>query len=239
MRGPVIDVAGLTKRYGTVHALRGVAFTAHPGRITGLVGPNGAGKSTTLRILLDLVASDAGSVGFDGCRYRDLANPSGTVGAVLDLAGAHPAMTARDHLRTYAILGGHHRSRADQVVAEVGLVAAADRRVGGFSTGMRQRLALATALLGAPRALVLDEPTNGLDPTGVVWLRTFLRDFADAGGTVLLSSHALAELQRTADDLVVINDGQVAWRGSRDELTADGRSVEDLYLQVTTQEVAA
>ena len=158
---------------------------------------------------------------------------------MLDLAGAHPAMTARDHLRTYAILGGHHRSRADQVVAEVGLVAAADRRVGGFSTGMRQRLALATALLGAPRALVLDEPTNGLDPTGVVWLRTFLRDFADAGGTVLLSSHALAELQRTADDLVVINDGQVAWRGSRDELTADGRSVEDLYLQVTTQEVAA
>lgn len=171
MSGPHIDVRGLGKRYGTVEALRDVTFTARPGRITGLVGPNGAGKSTTLRIMLDLVAADAGRVGIDGRRYRDLADPSGTVGAVLDLAGAHPAMTARQHLRTYATLGGHPVPRVQATLAEVGLMAAAERRIGGFSTGMRQRLALATALLGAPGALVLDEPTNGLDPTGLVWFR--------------------------------------------------------------------
>jgi ABC-2 type transport system ATP-binding protein len=239
MSGPIITVSGLAKRYGRVEAVREVSFEAHPGAITGLVGPNGAGKSTTLRIMLGLVAADAGSVGFDGRSYRCLADPSGTVGAVLDLARAHPGMTARRHLCTYATIGGHPAARVGDVLDLVGLAAAADQRVGGFSTGMRQRLALATALVGAPAALVLDEPTNGLDPTGVVWLRRFLRDFADAGGTVLLSSHVLAELQQSVDEIVVITDGHVAWSGGRADLAGEGGSLEELYLRKTETAVAA
>ena len=234
MTGPLITVRGLAKAYAGVQAVSDVDLVARPGEITGLIGPNGAGKSTTLKILLGLVAADAGSAEFDGRRYRDLPDPSGTVGAVLDLAGAHPRTTARDHLRTYAALGGRPPGRIDGLLARTGLAAVADRRVGGFSTGMRQRLALATALLGDPSALVLDEPSNGLDPAGIVWLRDTLRAYADAGGTVLLSSHQLSELQHTADRFVLIAAGEVAWSGDRAELAAAGGSLEKLYLTTTT-----
>lgn len=233
LRGPAIEVTALTKRYGELTAVDGVSFRAEPGRVTGFLGPNGAGKSTTLRMMLGLVRPDAGTARFDGVTYRALARPSGTVGAVLDLAAAHPATSARDHLRTYAALGGHRAQRVTEVLALTGLHEAADRRVSGFSTGMRQRLALATAQLGEPHALLLDEPSNGLDPAGIAWLRAFLRDFASRGGTVVLSSHVLSEVQHSIDDLVVIDRGRVAWTGAAAEFTADGRTLEEAFLAHT------
>jgi ABC-2 type transport system ATP-binding protein len=234
MSGAAIEVAGLTKRFGTFDAVHDVSFVAHAGRVTGFLGPNGAGKSTTLRILLGLVRPDAGSARFRGIRYPDLADPSGTVGAVLDLAGAHPAMTARGHLRTACDLGGHHRGRIDHVADAVGISPFIDRRVGTYSTGMRQRLALATALLGDPEVLVLDEPSNGLDPAGIVWLREFLRDFAAGGRTVLLSSHVLTELQHGIDDLVLIDHGRVTWTGPLAAFTERGTSLEEAFLELTS-----
>lgn len=238
MTRPAIEISSVSKRYDDVWAVREASFAAHAGRVTGLLGANGAGKSTTLRILLGLARPDSGTALVAGVRYRDLRSPARTIGALLDLAGAHPAMTARAHLRTYGALGGLPHKRVDQTLAAVGADEYADRRIGTFSTGMRQRLGLATALLGEPEILVLDEPLNGLDPAGIAWLRSFLRRFADDGGTVLLSSHVLNELEHTVDDVVVLDRGRVRWSGTLAETTADGRSLETAFLQLT-EEVAA
>ncbi|MDN4471711.1 ABC transporter ATP-binding protein [Demequina zhanjiangensis] len=208
MDGPRIEVAGLTKRYGDVLAVDAVSFTAEPGRVTGFLGPNGAGKTTTLRSALGLIAPTAGAITFSGRRFSQLPRPAAVVGAHLEPA-FHPGRTGRDHLRTLAPLAGVPDSRCDEVLAMVGLADAAGRRVGGYSLGMRQRLGLATALLGDPAALVLDEPANGLDPAGITWMRAFVRSFAARGGTVLLSSHLLAEVEQTVDDVVVIARGRI------------------------------
>lgn len=235
MSGTDIQVSGLAKRFAGVDAVTDVTFSARPGRVTGFLGPNGAGKSTTLRMLLGLTRPDAGTALIGGAWYRDLEEPSSTVGAVLDIAAAHPAMTARGHLRTYCALGGHETANAARVAELTGISAYLDRRVGSFSTGMRQRLSLATALLGDPDVLVLDEPSNGLDPAGIVWLRTFLREFAAGDRTVLLSSHVLTELQHGVDDLVLIDRGRVAWEGSLAEFTAHGTSLEEAFLRLTSE----
>ncbi|MGO2534675.1 MAG: ABC transporter ATP-binding protein [Brachybacterium tyrofermentans] len=234
-----IEVMGLGRGFGPVHAVDDVSFGVRRGRVTGFLGPNGAGKSTTLRILLGLMRSDSGNALVNGRAYRDLEQPSRTLGAVLDLSSAHPGMTARGHLRTYAALGGIPASRIDEVLDEVGAQEYADRRVGTFSTGMRQRLALATALLGEPEMLVLDEPTNGLDPAGIAWLRSFVKTYAERGGTVLLSSHALGEVQRAIDDVVLIDRGRVARSGPLSDLLATADSLESAFLQATRAGVAA
>jgi ABC-2 type transport system ATP-binding protein len=196
-------------------------MVVRPGVVTGFLGPNGAGKTTTFRMLLGLVAADAGTALIGGRRYADLAHPTAVVGAALESASFHPGRTARDHLRTYAPFAGVGDRRCDEVLDQVGLTDAAGRRVGGFSTGMRQRLALASALLGDPEVLVLDEPANGLDPEGIVWLRRFLRHLAhERGRTVLVSSHVLGEVQASVDDVVVIADGRLVHESSLDDLVA-------------------
>jgi len=233
-RGPLIAVRGLGKRFGSVPAVAEATFSAKPGRVTGFIGPNGAGKSTTLRMILGLIRPDAGEATVDGRRYDELLSPPRWVGAVLDVASAHPAMTARGHLRTYAALAGVGRDRVDDVLAQTGADQYADRRIRGFSTGMRQRLALATALLSQPSALILDEPSNGLDPAGIAWLRHFVRDYADGGGTVLLSSHVLIELQQSIDDLVLIDRGRTTWSGTLADFTACYPTLEEAFLSSTT-----
>jgi ABC-2 type transport system ATP-binding protein len=208
-----IEVQGLTKRYGPVRAVTDVSFTVEPGQVTGFLGPNGAGKTTTLRMLLGLARPDAGRATIGGLPYADLPAPLRTVGAALDGSGANPGRTGRDHLRWVAAAGGVPASRCDEVLALTGLSDAARRKAGGYSMGMRQRLALATALLGDPGVLVLDEPANGLDPAGIVWLRGFLRTLASEGRTVLVSSHVLSEVEQTVDHVVVLAAGQVAYVG--------------------------
>ena len=188
----VIAFDGLTKRFGDVVAVDNLTVRLAPGRVVGLLGPNGAGKTTTLRMLLGLVAPTAGSATIDGQPYRDLAEPIRHIGAVLEATSFHPGRRAREHLRVLAATAGLPDDRVDEVLADVALTGVARRRVGGFSLGMRQRLGLAAALLGEPEILVLDEPTNGLDPEGVRWLREFVRGYAAAGRTVLFSSHLLA-----------------------------------------------
>jgi ABC-2 type transport system ATP-binding protein len=220
-----ISVQGLTKRFGGILAVDDLSFDVQPGTITGFVGPNGAGKTTTLRILLGLVRPTAGAALVNGVRYASLDRPAHHVGAVLEASGFHPGRTARDHLRVLALASGIPAARVDAVLAEVDLAAAARRRVGGFSLGMRQRLGLAAALLGDPGILVLDEPTNGLDPAGVHWLRTFLRSRVDGGCTVLVSSHLLAELALSADSVVIVKDGRLVTQGPVAELTGGGATV--------------
>jgi ABC-2 type transport system ATP-binding protein len=215
-----IEIEGLSKRFGAVQAVRDLSFAVEAGRVTGFLGPNGAGKSTTLRILLGLVHADAGSAGFDGRRYEELVHPSAHVGAVLEDASFHPGRTGRNHLRVLAAAGRHPPGRVEEVLAQVDLTGAADRRVKGYSMGMRQRLAIAAALLGDPEVLVLDEPANGLDPQGIRWLRDFLRRQAGEGRTVLVSSHVLAEMAQTIDEAVVISRGKLVAQGSLDQLTA-------------------
>ena len=190
----MITVTGLTKHYGDRTAVDDLTFTVAAGRVTGFVGPNGAGKSTTMRMMVGLTRPDAGEVRYDGVRYTDLRHPARLVGAVLDPRCMHPGHTARNHLRAMAAVSGIPAARVDEVLAEVGLESAADQRTGGFSLGMRQRLALAGALLGDPQVLLLDEPSNGLDPDGIRWLRNHLTDFARRGGTVFVSSHLISEL---------------------------------------------
>lgn len=203
-----IVVSGLTKAFGSVTAVDGVSFIVEPGSITGFLGPNGAGKTTTLRMLVGLVRPDAGTVTIDGRDYTDLPAPGDAVGAVLDATAFHPARTGRAHLRIYCTVNGYPRSRADEVLDQVGLTGAARRPVGGYSLGMRQRLALATALLGDPHVLILDEPANGLDPEGIAWIRRLLRDLAAQGRTVLVSSHVLSEVQQLVDRVVIIHRGR-------------------------------
>jgi ABC-2 type transport system ATP-binding protein len=217
-----ISVQGLTKRFGSVTAVDDLSFDVPPGTITGFIGPNGAGKTTTLRMVLGLVRPTAGIALVDGVPYVSLDRPAHHVGAVLEASGFHPGRTARDHLRVLAGRGGVPVGRVDDARAEVDLAGAARRRVGGFSLGMKQRLALAGALLGDPGILVLDEPTNGLDPAGVHWLRSFLRGRVDGGCTVLVSSHLLAELALSADSVVIIKGGRLVTQGSVAELVASG-----------------
>ena len=213
-----ISVRGLTKRFGDITAVNDLSFDVAHGTITGFIGPNGAGKTTTLRMLLGLVHPTAGTGLVDGSPYQRLDRPAFTVGAALEATGFHPGRTARNHLRILAHPNRISTGRVDEVLEEVELADAARRRVGGFSLGMRQRLMLAGALLGDPRILVLDEPTNGLDPAGVHWLREFLRARADAGGTILVSSHLLAELALSADAVVIIKDGRLVTQGTVEEL---------------------
>ncbi|MGX6606456.1 ABC transporter ATP-binding protein [Micromonosporaceae bacterium Da 78-11] len=208
-----IEVSHLTKRYGTVAAVRDLTFTVEPGVVTGFLGPNGAGKTTTMRMLTGLVSPTSGTATIGGRPYRQLQRPSRTVGAVFDASTFHPGHTARDHMRVYAAMGGYPDSRVADLLDLLGLTEAADRRTRGFSTGMRQRLNLATALLGDPWVLLLDEPSNGLDPEGMRWLRGFLRRLADEGRTVLISSHVLSEIQQLVDDVVVIRRGELVAAG--------------------------
>jgi ABC-2 type transport system ATP-binding protein len=221
----VIEISGLTKTFGAVRAVDDLSCTVAPGRVTGFLGPNGAGKTTTLRCLLGLVTPTSGSATFDGTPYARLADPTGTVGAALEAIGFHPGRTGRDHLRVLAKAAGLPARRVEEVLAQVGMTETATRRAGEYSLGMRQRLQLAAALLGDPDVLVLDEPANGLDPEGIAWLRGFLRHRADSGGTVLVSSHVLSEVEQTADDVVILARGRLVASGSLAELAADGRPV--------------
>ena len=223
--GHRIDVEGLTKRFGAVTALDGLSFSVRPGVVTGFLGPNGSGKTTTLRCLLGLVTPDAGAATIDGRPYRALERPLSTVGAALEASGFHPGRSARAHLAWLALAGGLPVSRCDELLALVGLTEVAGRRVGGFSLGMRQRLALAQALLGDPPVLLLDEPANGLDPAGIAWLRGFLRSLAAEGRTVLVSSHVLAEVQQSVDDVVVITRGRLVRQGALADLEAGPAAV--------------
>lgn len=221
----MIAVDGLAKRFGRHRAVDDLTFDVTAGRVTGFVGPNGAGKSTTMRMMVGLVRPDAGEVRFDGVRYGDLDWPSRSVGAALDAACMHPGRTARNHLRSAAAHARLSVRRVDEVLADVGLDAAAHRRASTFSLGMRQRLALATALLGEPEVLLLDEPSNGLDPDGIRWLRGHLRAFAANGGTVFVSSHLIAELAMFVDDIVVLGAGRLVAADSRDGLLSLGARV--------------
>ena len=204
-----IEVTGLRKRFGSTTALDGMTFTVRPGVITGFVGPNGAGKSTTMRVVLGLDAADAGAALIGGRRYRDYRRPLRQVGALLDAAALQPARTGRNHLLWLAHSQGLSSTRVDTVLGLCGLQSAARRKAGGYSLGMRQRLGIAAAMLGDPPVLMLDEPFNGLDPDGIVWMRGFLRGLAADGRAVLVSSHLMSELQDTAGHLVVVGRGRV------------------------------
>ncbi|MCO5303585.1 MAG: ATP-binding cassette domain-containing protein [Phycicoccus sp.] len=217
--GARIEVRNLTKRFGTFTAVDDLTFSVEPGRITGFLGPNGAGKTTTLRMALDLIRPTSGSASIGGVRYRDLPDPLHTVGAALEATNFHPGRSGRDHLRVLASAAGIDDRRVDELLELTGIPAFAQRRAGAYSMGMRQRLALAGALLGDPKVLLLDEPANGLDPEGIRWLRGFLRHLSDEGKTILVSSHMLQEVQQTADDIVIINNGKLIRSGTLAELS--------------------
>ena len=217
----MIESNGLTKRFGGRTVVQDVTFACEPGTVTGFLGPNGAGKTTTLRMLCGLSEPDAGSAAVLGGAYRALPNPGRRVGVLLDASAQHPGRRGRETLALSARLMGVPEKRADELLGLVGLErSAARKRVRQYSLGMRQRLGLAHALLGDPEVLILDEPANGLDPEGMRWMRSLLRGFADRGGTVLLSSHLLAEVEAVADQLVIIGGGRIAASGSREELLA-------------------
>ena len=216
----MIEVEGLSKRFGKTQAVADLSFTANPGLVTGFLGPNGAGKSTTLRAVLGLVHADAGRATVLGRRFRELEAPSRQVGAVLEASDVHPGRSGRNHLRVLAAAAGLPHSRVEEVLALVELSGAAKRRAGGYSLGMRQRLGLAVALLGDPQVLVLDEPANGLDPQGIRWLRDLLRSLAAEGRTILVSSHVLAEVAQTVDDVVIISGGKLIVQAPMAEVLA-------------------
>lgn len=232
--GGVLSITGLIKRRGGRTVLSDVTFQARPGRVTGFLGPNGAGKSSTLRILLGLDHPTAGSALIDGQPYRSLRRPLRTVGAMLDGPGAHRARTARNHLTWIARSNGIPKRRVGEVLEQVGLASVGRMRVGKFSLGMGQRLGLAAALLGQPAVLVLDEPVNGLDPEGIRWMRGLLREHANAGGTVLLSSHVMSEVAEVADDLVIISEGRIVAAGPFDQVTAAYPSLEEAFFALTS-----
>ena len=221
----MITAENLTKRYQQHVAVDDVSFTCAPGTVTGFLGPNGAGKSTTLRMLTGLTPPTSGRVRIDGRSYADLPNPGRLIGVMLDAAAQHPGRTGLETLKITTQLLDLPRSKAPEMLERVGLAAAGKRRVGDYSLGMRQRLGIASALIGDPAILVLDEPANGMDPEGIRWMRELLRDFAGRGGTVLLSSHLLAEVQATVDRLVVIGSGRIVADGSLAELLSGGRTV--------------
>jgi ABC-2 type transport system ATP-binding protein len=230
-----IALRGLTKKYGDVVAVNDLSADIRGGMVTGFLGPNGAGKTTTLRILLGLARPTSGTATIDGVAYRDLSEPARRVGAVMDAGAFHPARSGWNALRVLATAAGLPMARVDAVLDAVELGRAAKRRVGGYSLGMRQRLALAAALLGEPDVLVLDEPTNGLDPQGVHWLRGFIRTYAADGGTVLVSSHLLAELTNTVDDVLIINRGRFVEHAPLAELTNATTSLESRFLELTSE----
>lgn len=247
-----IEVIGLRKRYGTTLAVDDLSFRVPHGRVVGFLGPNGAGKTTTLRALLGLIRPTAGTAMIDGRSYADLADPVRVVGALLDGGLSHSGRSGRNHLRVLALEAGITGGRVDELLHLVGLEAAADRRAGSYSLGMRQRLGLAVALLGDPRVLVLDEPANGLDPEGIRWLRDLLRSLAAEGRAVLVASHALAEVAQTVDDIVVIRDGRSVLQAPLDQLLAEhaadnridggdgegpGWRLEDIYLDLTASPI--
>lgn len=217
---PVIKVVGLTKCFGSVMAVNDLSFEVKSGTVVGFLGPNGAGKTTTLRMLLGLVKPTSGVATIKGVPYRMLSDRSHDVGAVLESSDIHPGRTARNHLKVRATAARIDLARVDAVLAMVELTDTADRRISGFSLGMRQRLGLAAALLGDPEILILDEPANGLDPEGVSWLRGFLRNHAQEGGTVLVSSHVLGEVAQTATDVVILDRGRLLLQSSLDDLLA-------------------
>lgn len=218
--GIPIEISGLTKQFGAVTAVEDLSFTVEPGVVTGFLGPNGAGKTTTLRVLLGLVRATEGTATFGGTTYHDLPRPLETVGAALD-ANFHPGRTARNHLKVYATAAGLPKARVAAVLDQVGMTEYADRRVGGYSLGMRQRLALAYTLLGDPGVFVLDEPINGLDPEGIKWIRGFLQSLAREGRTVLVSSHLLSEVAQTVDQVVIISKGRLMKTGTLVSLELD------------------
>jgi ABC-2 type transport system ATP-binding protein len=217
MEGQIV-VSGLAKVYPKVRAVDGLSFTVEPGRVTGFLGPNGSGKTTTLRMILNLVTPSAGGATIGGVRYADLAEPLATVGAVLEASSAHKGRTGRNHIRVLCAAAGYPAQRADEVLEMVGLTPAARRKFKGYSMGMRQRLGIASAMLGDPQVLILDEPANGLDPEGIRWMREFLRAFASQGRTVFVSSHLLAEMQQLADDVIIIAAGKLIAQGKIDEI---------------------
>jgi ABC-2 type transport system ATP-binding protein len=230
-----IEVAGLSKVYGRQQVVDNVSFTVRPGSVTGFLGPNGAGKSTTLRILVGLASPSAGYASVLGGPYAALPNPGLRVGVLLDASAQHNGRTGREVLALSALVMGLSARRADEMLDRVGLSQAEGRRrTGNYSLGMRQRLGIAHALLGDPELLILDEPANGLDPAGIHWMRSLLRDFADGGGAVLLSSHLLREIEVIADHIVVVGSGRVLADGTREEMLAgvDG-GLEELFLRLT------
>jgi ABC-2 type transport system ATP-binding protein len=216
--GYALEVAGLTKRYGDRTVVDHLDFTVPPGRVTGFLGPNGSGKSTTMKIMLDLAAATEGNATIGGRRYRDLPAPARIVGAMIESDAFHPGRSGRDHLRILADASGIDQGRVEIMLEQVDLTDAAERRVGAYSLGMRQRLGLAAAMLGTPPVLILDEPGNGLDPQGIRTLRDLLRDHARRGGTVFVSSHLLSEVEHLADDVIVVNQGRLVTTGSLAEL---------------------
>ncbi|MCW2851989.1 MAG: ATP-binding cassette protein [Nocardioides sp.] len=222
----MITIEGLTKQYGTTLAVDDVSFTAESGRVTGFLGPNGAGKSTTLRIMVGLTRPDAGTATVSGRRYTDLPNPGLEVGVLLDASAQHAGRTGREILTLAQRFMGIPRSRVEEMLEVVSLTPAeASRRVGDYSLGMRQRLGIATALIGDPEMLILDEPANGLDPAGIRWMRDLLRGYADRGGTVLLSSHLLHEIEVIADDIVMIGLGRIVSMGTKASLLHEAGTV--------------
>jgi ABC-2 type transport system ATP-binding protein len=224
--GVTVEFSGLTKRFGSLTAVDDLSFTVAPGRVTGFLGPNGAGKTTTLRMLLGLVRPTSGTATIDGQAYAELDDPLSVVGAALEATDVHPGRTGRDHLRTIAAASGVPDQRVDELLELTGIPAFARKRAGGYSTGMRQRLALAQSLLGDPRLLVLDEPANGLDPEGIRWLRGFLQHLSDdQGKTVLVSSHLLQEVEQTVDDVVIIANGTLVKQGAMTDLSGDAGAV--------------
>mgnify|MGYP001066860451 CR=1 FL=1 len=240
MDTPTIEVQGLTKRYGDRTVVDHVSFTCRPGTVTGFLGPNGAGKSTTLRMLCGLTRPSAGTATVTGRPYRDLPNPARKVGVLLDASAQHPGRTGREVLTLAAMTIGVDPSRVPDMLERVGLDGRAGRRrVRAYSLGMRQRLGIALALLGDPEVLILDEPANGLDPEGIAWMRRLLRGFADRGGTVLLSSHLLAEVEAIADRIVVINAGRIVADQDATELRASGQRLEELFLRLVTSPAEA
>jgi ABC-2 type transport system ATP-binding protein len=234
-----VSVHGLTKRFGPVTAVRDLTFDIPAGRVTGFLGPNGAGKSTTLRMLLGLVCPTSGRALIGGRPYADLAEPRREVGAVLEATGFHPGRRGRDHLRIAAQSAGLPPGRVAEVLDQVDLSGAADRRVREYSLGMRQRLGLATALLGNPRVLILDEPANGLDPAGLAWLRDLLRELAARGRTVIISSHVLAEVAQTADHVVIVYEGRLRFDGPLRDLADSAAGLEAAFLRLTMSDPAA
>ncbi|MGL4746117.1 MAG: ABC transporter ATP-binding protein [Dermatophilaceae bacterium] len=216
--GARIEVRGLTKRFGSFTAVDDLSFTVEPGRITGFLGPNGAGKTTTLRMLLGLIRPTSGTGTIGGLAYDALRAPLKTVGAALEATNFHPGRSGRDHLRVLAAAGAIPTARVDELLELVGIPAAARKRAGGYSMGMRQRLGLAAALLGDPHVLILDEPANGLDPEGIRWLRGFMRHLSAEGKTILVSSHLLQEVEQTVDDVVIIANGRLVRQGAMADL---------------------
>ena len=233
----MIEVHELRKRYGPVRALDGMTFTVPPGRVTGFAGPNGAGKSTTMRVILGLDRPDSGTALVEGRPYRSLEHPLLHVGSLLDAGALQPSRRARDHLRWLALSQQLPTRRVGEVLQLTGLAAVAGRRAGGYSLGMRQRLGVAAALLGDPPVLMFDEPFNGMDPEGIVWLRGFLRSLAAQGRTVLVASHLMRELQDAADHVIVVGHGRVIADSAVAGLVGRWGSLEDAYLSLTSDAV--